>query len=52
MFFTTEKELAFFRAIGFLDGISATVQDPVLRTALCDALEQLENAAAEDKPND
>ena len=44
MYIKPEQAQALFRAIGFLDGVAATLKDETAKTAIYDAIEQLENA--------
>ena len=46
------NESKLYRALGFLDGVATSIEDATIRTAIYDAIEQLESALTEDKPND
>lgn len=48
MYIDLKRTKDIYRALGFLDGVAATVKDETARAAIYDAIEQLENALAEE----
>lgn len=52
MYINTDKERDLFRVIGYLEGIAATMDNGNTRSAIYDALEQLESALAEEPTHD
>lgn len=48
MYIDIKRANDIYRALGFLNGVAATVKDEAVRAALYDAIEQLENALSEE----
>lgn len=49
MYIDIKRTKDIYRALGFLDGVAATLKDETARAAVYDAIEQLENALQEDE---
>jgi hypothetical protein len=53
MYLSLDKEREMYRALGYIAGLAATMEDnPIIRAAIYGALEQIENALTEEPAHD